>query len=227
MTESSSKRVTRYLSVAGRWFLILGTVFAVTFYSGLYVMNNLMTKVYRAKAEIQVRAAGPETAVPFQAEFDAIQSPDVLLSVIKDLGLDKTWAKQDYAANSDDVPDVDALTHLSRMLRVDRKSDTNVIDITVSGGDPQECAAVANAVADHYKVMRDSSRGQSTPLLDAPPGSVVRIISRAVPPTEPSRPNRSFDTIALTVVAVLASLLVASFVEIIFLFVRASERSDS
>jgi len=61
------------------------------------------------------------------------------------------------------------------------------------------------------------------PLMESP----VRIIFRAEAPTEPSKPNKSFDFIVTILVAGFLSVAAASFVEIILLFLRASERTDN
>ena len=57
--------------------------------------------------------------------------------------------------------------------------------------------------------------------------SPVRIVSRAEVPTAPSRPNRSFCFYITLIAATLLSLVAASFVEVIFLFLRAAEAAGS
>jgi len=316
MIVPTPKRATRYLSVILRWLLIMGTTLGLTLLAGLYLINNVFHKIYSATAQIQAQTTSdvthnaPGSTVRFQAELDFMQSPDFLLAVIKDLGLDQKWADQDDPADSDQLPDVDALTHLSRMLRLQRENGTNLIDIIVSGEDPNECAAIANAVADRYQAMRDTEVDQRVPgdedslreqlaeqekvvadkraalekmrqelaqfgiteqsgtispvsqeknaqvtvelrrfreiehefelqetILDdltirlhqVSPDlkSPIRIISRAVPPTEPITPNRNFDLIVTVVVAAVVSVTTASFVEMVFLFVRAGERAEN
>ena len=225
MTESTSLRVTRYLSVVARWFLILGGAFALTFLSGLYVINNVLTKVYKASATLELPAGDLVTptvpgsvlvAEPPQPEFEnTIMSPEFLLAIVKDLGLDKEWASRIYKTDDDQLPDVDALTHMEKSLRIDVKRGTHLVEITASSDVPIEAARIANAVADRYKVTRGVAGT-----------SAVRIVSRAEMPTEPSRPNRDFDLVALAIVAALVSVITASFVEIIFLFIRAGERME-
>jgi capsular polysaccharide biosynthesis protein len=51
----------------------------------------------------------------------------------------------------------------------------------------------------------------------------VRIISRAEPPAYWSQPNRSLNLIVTILIAGVLSVMVASFVEMILLFSRASE----
>jgi capsular polysaccharide biosynthesis protein len=230
MSVPDPSRVTRYLTVALRWLLITFVVFALTTFGGLYLIDHILPKVYAATAVLQVppsdlvvpaEGSTPEP-VAFQPEFEnTIRSPDILLSVIKDLDLDKTWAKQVDDANQDELPDVDALTHLNKMLKLDYKLGTNIVDITVSSDTPTAAADIANAIADRYKTLRDDEA-------DYPPQeSPVRIISRAEIPEEPSKPHKTRDLIVTIVAAGFLSITAASFVEIIFLFSRAAERTDN
>jgi polysaccharide biosynthesis transport protein len=176
MTLPPASRFKRYATVILRWLLIALVVFVLTFFTGIYITNNILHKVYTATAQMQVlprvqggiRAIGNDgttdkTIDPtaFQAEVEIMESPEVLLPVIKDLGLDEMWAKQVYVADSDQVPDVDALTRLQKMLRIDLVHGTNLINITVSSDVPIEAARIANAVADRYKTMRDAEEDQS------------------------------------------------------------------
>jgi uncharacterized protein involved in exopolysaccharide biosynthesis len=211
-----------------------------------------------------------------------MQSPDFLLPIITDLALDKAWAKKISTADSDELPDVDALTHMSKILKLAVKPGTNIINITVSSDVPQEAADIANAIADRYKTLRDveedqrNNRGadalhdqiaqqqqvvdeakatleklpqdqaakrdleQQQTILDALNvrlkqviidaqlvESPVRIISRAEPPTAPSKPNKSFDFMVTIVAATFLSIFAASFTEVILMLARASERTDN
>ncbi len=62
---------------------------------------------------------------------------------------------------------------------------------------------------------------------NALPESPVRILTRAEPPQEPSSPDKSIDVIVTMVVAGFLGITVASFVEIICLFMRAATRTDN
>ncbi len=89
------------------------------------------------------------------------------------------------------------------------------------------------AAADHQIALfrKDSSASvalfhiqrlhQDSPATELLP---LRIVSRAEAPAEPTRPNRGFDFIVTLVVAAFLSVMMASFVEIVFLFLRAGER---
>jgi len=229
MNVPTASRLNRYFTVILRWVLITAIVFVLTIFSGIYITNNVLRKVYTASAEIQIRAGSdiPLTAPlsptpsPFQAEFEIMQSPDFLLPIITDLGLDKAWAKKINAADSDQLPDVDALTHMSKILKLNVVPGTNIIKITASSDEPTEAARIANDIADRYKTLRD---GEADHQLQESP---VRILTRAEPPTEPSKPNKSFDFMVTIVAATVLSIFAASFTEVILMLTRASERTDN
>jgi capsular polysaccharide biosynthesis protein len=154
-----------------------------------------------------------------------MESPDVLLSVIKDLGLDKAWAKRVYAADSDELPDVDALTHMRNILKIDLIRGTNIIKITASSDTPKEAADIANAIVDQYKTIRDGEENQR--LGQGLTESSVRVLTRAEIPEVPTKPNRRFNFIVTILAACFLSITVASFNEVILLLSRASERTDN
>ena len=307
MSVPDPSRLLRYLVVILRWLLIAIVVFVLTFRAGKYITENWLAKVYTATAQIQILPRGPGGIGPivplkndggfdpivFLAEFEIMESPELLLPVIYDLGLDKAWAKRVDKSGLDALPPQDALlpqdalAYMHKILKLDFARGTNIINITVSSEVPKECADIANAIADRYKTMRDveeeqrTNRGidslrdqiaqqqkvvdekkaalgkqrqdqsptyhdaqreleQQQALLDALTvrlkqdiadsylrESPVRIISRAEAPEYPSKPNKNFAYFVTIVVAGFLSLAVASFVEMVFLFSRASERTDN
>jgi uncharacterized protein involved in exopolysaccharide biosynthesis len=312
MSVPPAPRATRYLTLVLRWLLIVAGVFMLTKAICTYFIDYVLPQVYTATAKLQVPASdltipavgsGPEP-VAFQPEFEnTIRSPDFLLSVIKDLGLEQAWAKRLYKSD-DQLPDVDALTHMENVLKFRNEPGTNMISITASSDLPQEATDIANAVADRYKTMLDvevdqqtnrgadslrdqiaeqqrvveekraavekirqelgkvgitipSSTGKASALLQAfhdaqhdldqqqaildalnvrlkqvmadsqLQESPVQILSRAEIPTVPTHPNRSLAFVFTMAASSIAGLLAASFVEIIFLFLRAAERTDN
>jgi uncharacterized protein involved in exopolysaccharide biosynthesis len=322
MSIPTTSRFNRYLTVILRWLLITFVVFVLTVLGGGYITNNWLQKVYTATARIQIRPMGviglprPDPnfhPAAFQAEFEFMQSPDFLLPVIYDLGLDKAWAKRvdqsgvDALSSPDALLPQDALAYMHKILKLDFVRGTNIINITASSDVPKEAAAIANAIADRYKTMRDveedqrTSRGEDSlrdqiarqqKIVDerkaavekmrqelgrshhiiARPGdpndqtktdlqpfrdaqreleqqqdlldalnvglkqadtnrqlreSPVRIISRAEAPTVPTKPNKSFAYIVTVLVAGFLSVMTASFVEVVFLFLRAAEKPDN
>jgi uncharacterized protein involved in exopolysaccharide biosynthesis len=87
--------------------------------SGDYVTNEVLPKVYMATAQIQIRSdritvitpIGPDgktdegiDSSQLQAEYEIMQSADVLLPIITDLQLDKIWAKRVYKTGLEALP---------------------------------------------------------------------------------------------------------------------------
>jgi len=158
-----------YFKIIRNRLWVIFTIFSLTVLSGYYVTTQVLPKVYTASAQIQIRPRGvvdvpglnnirtdggfdPTT---FQAEFEIMQSPDVLTPIITDLGLDKIWAKRVFKSGLDALPLQDALAYMNGILKLDFKRGTNIIEITVSSEVPKEAADIANALADRYKTMRD------------------------------------------------------------------------
>ena len=289
MNAPAAIRASRYVFIVIRWIFVVVIVFAVTKSVCEYVINHVLPQVYSAKATLQIPASdlvvptagsSPEP-VAFQPEYEnTIRSPDFLLSVIKDLDLEQAWAKRLYKSD-DQLPDVDALTHMEDVLKFRTEPEANTISIAASSDVPQEAANIANAVADRYKTVRNTEEeysrtgqafrdqlakqqelvdekklalakiqdNQSPAFINAQRDleeaqsvldsysirlrggsdtlSLVSIGSRAEAPTDPTHPNKSMAYYLTLFVAISAGLLVASFVEIIFLFLRAAVRMDN
>ena len=165
-----------YFKIIRNRLWVIFTIFFLTVLSGWYVTNEVLPKIYTASAQIQILSRGVLDvsgissahtenyfdATSFQAEFEIMQSPNVLLPIISDLQLDKIWAKRLYKSSLDALPPQDALGYLKGNLKLDFKRGTNIIEITVSSEVPKECADIANAVADRYKTMRDVEEDQRT-----------------------------------------------------------------
>ena len=176
MAENSDQilHFHEYFKIIRNRLWVIFTIFSLTVLSGYYVTNYVLPKVYTASAEIQINPArmvdvpgltsahtdGTIDSNTFQSEFEIMQSPDVLKPIISDLGLDKIWAKRVYKSTLEQLPMQDALGYMNRILHLDFKRGTNIIEITVASEVPKECADVANAVADRYKAKRDIDEDQ-------------------------------------------------------------------
>jgi capsular polysaccharide biosynthesis protein len=221
MNVPTSSRLARYLTVILRWLAITFVVFVLTILIGVYITDNLLPTVYTASAQIQVRPQNDQGFAPtnFQPEFEIMQSADFLLPIITDLGLDKAWATRIFKSKEYQLSSQDALDYMHKILKLDFVRGTNIINITVSSDVPEEAVDIVNAIADRYKTLRDAEEDQRE--------SPVRIISRAEIPTVPTKPDKSFAFLVMIVVGGLLSVMAASFVEIILLFLRAGERSGN
>jgi capsular exopolysaccharide synthesis family protein len=156
-----------YFKIIRNRLWVIFTIFTLTVLSGYYVTNEVLPKIYSTTAQIQIRPRNVQDVpgflgttdknidpAQFQAEFQIMQSSDVLMPIITDLGLDKKWAERAHEA-VEALPPQDALAHLNSILKLDLSRGTNIVNITVSSEDAKESADVANAVADRYKTVRD------------------------------------------------------------------------
>jgi succinoglycan biosynthesis transport protein ExoP len=177
MAENSDQilHFHEYFKIIRNRLWVIFTIFTLTIVSGVYVTNEVLPKVYTATAQVQLRPrettdinpVGPDGSTErgfdpttFQAEFEIMQSADVLLPIITDLQLDKIWAKREYKSGLDALPPQDALAFMSGHLKLDQQRGTNLINISFSSEVAKECADVANALADRYKTMRDVEEDQ-------------------------------------------------------------------
>jgi capsular polysaccharide biosynthesis protein len=219
MASPNAEISKQYLFVVLRWLVIAISLFTLLVLGGYYLVNVILTKVYTATAQVEILNPTGD----YLAEFEIIQSPQVLLPVIHNLDLDKVWAKRIYNSKEDPLADTDALAYLNQNLKIDSKRGSNIMEITVASGVPQEASKIANAIVDRYQSLRNLQQAQAHPGSTA---SYVRIISHADTPESPSRPDKNFDYIMTIIVAAFISGTIASFVEIIFLFSRAALREE-
>ena len=217
------------MAVMARWLAITAVVFVLTVFAGFYVINNFIVKVYVSNATLQLPAA--DLAVPtlgsgidtsdLQPEFENIMmSPDFLLGVVKDLGLDREWARR-LNLEQNQLPDVDALTRMEKSVLIKVNKGANLVTVSAQSDVSQESADIANAMAERYKAGREAGENEALEK------SQVRIVERAEAPTDPVKPNRSLDFTVTLVLAAFCGLTMASFVEMILLFIRAGERMES
>jgi len=183
MLENSDNTIhlREYFKVIRGRLWVIFTIFILTVVTGVYVTQQVLPKVYTATTLIQITPRG-ETAVQFdsptdkpfditafQSEMENMQSKDVLGPIISDLGLDKVWAKRDFKSNMDSLSLSQALDYMhKKVLNINFKHGTSIIEIDADSQDPKEAANIANAVADRYKALRDaeeekrSSGGEDT-----------------------------------------------------------------
>ena len=161
-------------------------------------------------------------------------SPNSLLPVIYDLGLDKAWANRIDKSDSDDLPPRDALlpqealAYMSQVLKLNVEPGTNIVDITASSDVPKEAADIANDIADRYRTICETKKNQDDRRSTVwPHASRIHILSRAEVPTVPSKPNQKLCFILTILTAGFLGATVSSFVEVILLFLRAAENSDA
>jgi len=230
MPDLHPRRTQRYVAIVLRSVITAAVVFVGAMAAGVYVTNNVLTKVYFAKAtmEVQPEAVHPEAASDrpmaslrspsTEVELESIESPEVMRKVVSTLGLDKAWGER-LDSSSEPLAEEDAVRLLRDHLKPNFKHGTNVIEVRASSDDPEEAAAIANAVVDAYQATRNAH---------APPGaeaaaSPVKILARADVPTEPSRPIKRICYATSAAVAALLSVLITCSLEGCMLIARAGE----
>jgi uncharacterized protein involved in exopolysaccharide biosynthesis len=159
-------------TIFARWFSVAFIVFVLTAWVGFYTTKQFIPNVYRATADIEVWPTNYNKTTPqtdrslnpafdpssLQADLEVIRSTDVLQPVISDLNLDQIWAKRFHQGNGGKLTPADALAHLKETLKIDLIRGTNIVTITTTSEMPYEAAHIANAIADRYKMMRDTQK---------------------------------------------------------------------
>lgn len=176
MAESpdSSLHFHDYFKILRNRLWVIFTIFVLTVGSGIYVTTQVLQKKYTAAAQVQIQPRGqtsvsgfesnstdrPFDPTVFQSEFEIMQSRDFLLPIISDLHLDQVWAKRVFKLK-DPLPLLVASDYMSgKVLHVDFKRGTNIVEVSAESDLPEEAAAIANAVIDRYKTIRDLEEDQ-------------------------------------------------------------------
>jgi uncharacterized protein involved in exopolysaccharide biosynthesis len=240
MTDDFKIRSKRYATVVIRWGVISALIFAAVLSGGVYVTNNLLAKVYSATAAVQIQTPAGNTETysgwafsspqsrAIQAELANIESPEILRSVISDLGLDKAWGDRVFH-RSEPLSTDEALRYLTSHLHPKFKHDSRVVEVTALSDDPQEAAQIANEVVELYKGSRALlARQAALAPGDAhtlAPGT-VKITMRADVPTQPTSPNKRICYAIAAGFAAMLGVMVASSIEICLLIARAEAAQD-
>jgi uncharacterized protein involved in exopolysaccharide biosynthesis len=235
MTDDFKIRSKRYATVVIRWGLVSALIFTALLSGGIYVTNHLLTKIYSATAAVQIQTPAGNTETysgwafsspqrqAIEAELANIESPEILRTVISDLGLDKAWAERVYH-RSDPLSADEALRYLTSHLHPKFKHDSRVVEVTALSDDPQEAAQIANKVVELYKGSRALLAREAALAPDGAaalaPGT-VKITSRASVPTEPTSPNKRMCYAISAGFAAMLGVMVASSIEVCLLIARA------
>lgn len=163
----------RYILIAKRWawLVILGVLICG---GTTYIVSKLLHPVYDAKAELIV-SAGSGSSSPYEVATasltllptyaNLVQNPKVLQPVADKHGL--------------------TIAQLAAMMKVTPQSNTQIIDLDVTAGDPQTAAQIANEIAQSFAQFTNTQLG----------GSVQIQILQAIPPLTPVRPKPSQDAV--------------------------------
>ncbi len=171
MVENAEKAIHfhEYFNIVRNRLWVIFTIFILTVASGAYVTEEVIPKTYTASSEIQISHEGksdaasfsgvtnpnmPVDQIEFQADYQKMQSPDILQPIISDLKLDEKWAKQ-FKMKQERLSPLEALNYMKGILTFDPVRGTNIITITATSQVPEDAAAIANAVAQRYRAVRE------------------------------------------------------------------------
>jgi capsular polysaccharide biosynthesis protein len=170
-------------------FLVAGTGFIA---AGLSML--LQPKVYKSGATIQANTS----------EFEVIRSHAVLSNVVAKLNLDEVWGNKYNRGRRLSYSEAEEV--LKQRLRLRNIENTHFIEISVYTGDPNEAAALANAIAKTYDQYRRAEELRR--LAESyPPGVIadplVAIMDYAIPEFKPVRPRYRIASLVMILGAVL------------------------
>jgi capsular exopolysaccharide synthesis family protein len=170
MVENADKVIHfhEYFNVIRNRLWVIFTIFILTVASGAYVTEVVIPKTYTASSQIQIlQERTPDVpsltdspditinATEFEADFQKMQSQEVLQPIISDLKLDEAWARE-LKLKQDKLTPLEAYTYMKgNVLSFEPVRGTNIVNVTASSQVASEAAAIANAVAQRYKAMRD------------------------------------------------------------------------
>ncbi|MDR1305486.1 MAG: hypothetical protein LBK76_09725 [Verrucomicrobiales bacterium] len=202
--------MNKKLLIAG---VVLILLFPLTLMVG-WLYGKSLPKFYSSYATVQVdrdRSARPDAdfnPVFLQTEFEIIKSKTLVLPVMQKLGLEEKIRQRSGPSLS--AVEIYQL-FLRQYLRVRNFRNTRLIEIAATAPDPDEAAAIANAVAEQYVRYRVD---QLQELVDHQgKAAPVTIINQAEPNPRPVKPKFLFIMISSLAVGLLA--LSAGFILLI------------
>lgn len=187
-----------YLSIVGRrWITICVCTILGVFLAGVYTLAS--PRVYTATATDFVAltsstsSTDPLTGAQFAAQrvksyTEIVSSPDVLLPVINELGLNTTPAQ------------------LANSITVTNPPQTVLLLVSANSGSAEEAAAVANAVA--VQLGRVIERLETPTGQETPPVKVT-LTEPATPPSGPSSPRRAVNLTLGFIIGISIGLILA------------------
>ena len=141
-----------------RLLAVSASVFAVVVMYGTYRSYLILPRIYTAASQIQEFSPGPNPSI--RSDMEMIRTPEFMLPIINDLGLDKVWVRGFPARELIALPPGDSLAYFNKLLRLKNPPGSNIIDIEVASESPKEAADIANAIADRFQVLRWNETGQ-------------------------------------------------------------------
>jgi uncharacterized protein involved in exopolysaccharide biosynthesis/septum formation inhibitor-activating ATPase MinD len=152
-----------------RKLIIIFTTIVLSFFSYVFAKLNEPPPIYSASSAIRIDRNIAVAGIVGEGRFSGFQdistqtavirSYPVMEEVAKNLGLiDKSLTSVQIAKNSRLVS---IINHLAGQVSADQVGDTNIISITVTTGDPDQAARMANIIASVYRKFDFESRNQA------------------------------------------------------------------
>ncbi len=200
-----------FIRVALLVFLLTITIAAaVTFILPESFASTCKIKVENDPPNVPSATNSPATAYdPYfiQTEFEIIQSQLVLSNVIASLNLNVEWGKKYFRGET--LKTTETMEILRGRMRLTPVRNTKLIAITVYSDDKNECALIANSVADSYRIYRLTKYRNDHPDLDPriPISGLVQIVDPAEPARTPVKPNKTLNIVIGVVAGIFLGLM--------------------
>jgi len=176
----------RLLDVARRWWWFVA---AIPFFgAGLAAfLTSLQTPIYEAKAILLVNQARSLSALTYQDILGSQQLTETYARLVE--------SRENLLLALERLPTVGLdVEELEDRADASAVRNTQLIEVKAEDPDPVRAAMLANAIAEVFpeyiiKAQLAEGAGQDQPL------NTVFLAERAVPPTEPAKPNRMLNTV--------------------------------
>ena len=143
------------------FLLVVLTTTAVTFILPESYCSTVRIEVGKDNPDIApllLNLPQQQTFDPYfiQTEFEKIRSTRVLHAVIKDLSLNKAWAKR--YVTEEDLKTSETYQMLLKQIDLRQSRNTSLIEIRAYSEDKKEAAAIANRIAEVYQESRPEQK---------------------------------------------------------------------
>jgi len=141
----------RYGIILLTFLLVLLVAGVITYILPRQYVGRVVMEIQKQGRDLEIFSHQSGAANPFyshqylQTQFEIITSKETLYRVIDDLNLVERWGVPNKAA---------AYGSLAGRTSTNARRQTDLIEIEVFAGDPEEAAELANAVANEYKLRR-------------------------------------------------------------------------
>ncbi|OGL64598.1 MAG: hypothetical protein A3J27_11210 [Candidatus Tectomicrobia bacterium RIFCSPLOWO2_12_FULL_69_37] len=154
-----------------RKIIVIFTIIVLGFFSFVFAKLNEPAPIYSASSAVRIEqntalsglvsdaSSSLGAAAEITTQTAVIRSYPVMEQVAKELGMvDKSLKSDDIAKNSRLVSVINGLAGQANTSQV---GDTNIISITITSGDPDQAARMANTIASVFRQFDYENRNQT------------------------------------------------------------------